>query len=337
MSKAFLKELLETESLSGYESKAGECFLKELGGGMIDNFNNVWSEKGTGHYKVLIEAHIDQIGLQVQLITDDGYLHVERIGGIDKKVLPGSKVTVISRNGKKYPGVIGKKPIHVEESEERQKVTKLENILVDIGATSKEEVKDLGIGVGCLISFDLEPNLEFGPKGNLIVSPGLDDKIGVYIISQVFKQTKNDNITLIAGATSQEETGLRGSGVLAKRIEPDLSISLDVTFCAVEGIKKEEIGDVVLGKGPVIMHGSDKSPRIAEKLIKIAEEKGIPYQEAVSEPHGTNTTKIQESAYNCETYLISIPNKNMHTQVEICSWDDVENTIKLLTEFLKTL
>ena len=141
----------------------------------------------------------------------------------------------------------------------------------------------------------------------------------------------------MAGATAQEETGLRGSGVLAKRVEPDLSISLDVTFCAVEGVKKEDVGDVVLGKGPVIMHGSDKSPRIAKALKEVAKTHGIPYQEAVSGPRGTNTTNIQESSRNCETYLISIPNKNMHTQVEICDWNDVENTIKLLTEFLKTL
>lgn len=332
MSKEFLRELLTTESLSGYEYEAGLCFLKELGRGQTDKFNNAWAVRGNGKKRVMIEAHIDQIGLQVQLITDDGCLHVDRVGGIDKKVLPGSKVVVTSRDGKKYVGVIGKKPIHLEDSNERSKVSDIESILVDIGATSKKEVKSLGIGIGCLVSFDLsEPNLEFGPSGNLILSPGLDDKIGVYVVSQVFKGVDNEAITLIAAATSQEETGLRGSGVLAGRLNPDISISIDVTFC--EG----KTDDVSLGKGPVIMHGSDKSPRIAEEFIRIAEEQGIPYQEAVSGPRGTNTTKIQESALDCETYLISIPNKNMHTQVEICSWEDVENTIKLLTEFLKTL
>lgn len=332
--RAYLRRLLETPSLSGYEEKATWEFIKYLGGGGTDFFNNAWSEKGTGKMKVLIEAHIDQIGLQVQLITEDGCLHVNRVGGIDKKVLPGTKVWI---GENKIPGVIGKKPIHCEESNERKNVIELESLLVDIGASSKKEVEDLGIGVGTLVSFVLEPNLEFGPKKDKIMSPGLDDKIGVYIVSEVFKRVDNPNITLVAGASAQEETGLRGSGVLTRRVEPDLSISLDVTFCAVEGVKKEEVGDVMLGRGPVIMHGSDKSPRIAKALKDIAKREGIPYQEAVSGPNGTNTANIQESARNCETYLISIPNKNMHTQVEVCDWNDVENTIKLLAEFLKTL
>lgn len=335
---SFLRRLLATPSLSGYERDASCEFLKYVGEekGQMDFFNNAWVEKGEGHLKVLIEAHIDQIGLQVQLVTDDGYLHVDRVGGIDKKVLPGTKVWVLTED-KKIPGVIGKKPIHCEESAERGKVADLETLLVDVGASSKKEVEDLGIGCGTLVSFELKPDLAFGPKKDKILSPGLDDKIGVYIVSQVFKEVNNPEITLVAGATAQEETGLRGSGVLAKRVEPDLSISLDVTFCAVEGVKKEDVGDVVLGKGPVIMHGSDKSPRVAKALKKVAKTHGIPYQEAVSGPRGTNTTNIQESSRNCETYLISIPNKNMHTQVEICDWNDVENTIKLLTEFLKTL
>lgn len=340
--KVFLKEFLESCSPSGYEFEAtklfnGYCEKLKAKHEFTDQMGNSCYSIGTGKTKIMISAHIDELGYQVQNITDKGMIQFVELGGIDKKTLPGTKVVFINKDKKIY-GVIGKKPIHVETPEERSSVDKLENLLVDVGAESKKELEGI-IEIGDVFLPDTGELCDLGK--NRFTYRGLDDKIGVFIITQVLQNIYLNkdickNFTVYFVANTQEEVGLRGSTVTSKRINPDISIDLDVTFATDEGrgISEAIYGNVELGKGPVIQFGPDKNMKIINKLIHTATINAIPYQRACSYAGGTNTAAIQENSLDCATALISIPNRNMHTPVEVCDYRDIEASIELITNFL---
>ena len=345
LDKLYLKQLLMAPSPSGSETQASEVFesfCKDYSESYNhDKIGNTYFTIGQGPIKVMLSAHIDEISARVQYISDDGMISFVRSGGIDKKVLPGSSVLIISESGDLIPGVIGKKPIHLEESDERDEVNSLESLKVDIGCESREEVLDHGIDIGCFIIQSRDSIIldHFGK--NRLCSPGLDDKIGIFIISEILKRLYNssdrdwkDKYTIYCVSTVQEEVGLRGATVATQLINPDISIDFDVTFSTDGGIdvKKEELGDITLGKGCVIEYGPDKSIRLAKIFKSIASVLNQPIQRSVSNSGGTNTDVIQLYGGDCETMLISIPNRNMHTPVEICDYRDIISAIEIVSE-----
>lgn len=347
----FLQDLVQTPSQSGMEHAASQRFIDECKSGgckeeFLDNFGNgVVSRENhsiTGGFKtILLSGHVDEIPCLVTMITDNGFLHIMSAGGFDRRPLVGAYIQVLSEDGNWINGVIGKKPIHLEEDGEYEKATKMEDLLVDLGCSSKEEVENLGIHPGSYVTYrkGLE-DLTFGPKKELIMSEGLDDKIAVYIVAEVMKRINVPNGYKIYGASmAGEETGTRGCQVVAGRLNPDISIDLDVTFSTDSdaGISKEKLGDIELGKGVVIAYGPDKSRKLAKELKDLAKKNGIKYQEEATRAGGTNTDAIQRHARDCETMLLSIPNRNMHTNVEICHWDDVEAAIDLLVKWIESL
>lgn len=359
--KEFLKELLETVSPSGYEEEAQQVFseyikklndinpeyyqdgMKNCGFSIGEEINPTTGEKNP---VIMISGHIDEIGLQVSGFNDKGLLYVSRLGGIDLKCLPGQIVMIKSSNQEStVSGVIGKKPIHLEERDERDNTEKLSEILVDIGAKSKEEAKEM-VSIGDPMIIASQTNLYFGKDQNLILSRGLDDKIGVYITAMVLRElsfNKPDFLErcLIWGVScTQEEVGLRGAMRAAKNINPDYSIDIDVTFANDEGrsIKDDELrGDIILGEGPVIMHGPDKDKNLNNILKKAAKFRHLGYQETIAGVGGTNTAIIQEFSGNTITTHLGIPLRNMHTPVEICSDSDIESAIKMLYSALEIL
>lgn len=342
--KDFFEKLMGTCSPSGYETEAIEVFnsyCESLGAKheFTDNMGNSCYSIGTGDIKVMISAHIDELGFQVQRITEEGMIQFTTLGGVDKKTLPGSVVWFPKQSIK---GVIGKKPIHVEESEERRTVDKINNLLVDIGAESKENVKEIGIDVGDIFLPYQQEVLYLGK--NRVVSRGLDDKVGIFIITQVLEILARDKdlgkkYTIYFVANTQEEVGLRGAMVTSKRISPDISIDLDVTFATDEGrgISEAEEGEVSLGKGPVICYGPDKNPKLTKLISDTAICSSISVQKIAGHSGGTNTSAIQEGSLDCMTALISIPNRNMHTPVEMCDIRDIENTIDLISNVIYDL
>lgn len=337
MDKDFLKKLMSTNSPSGYEDEAVKVFneyCKSLGAKheFTDFMGNSCYSIGTGNTKVMISAHIDELGYQVQNITEDGMIQFVRLGGIDKKTLPGS-IVYFPRTD--IIGVIGKKPIHLEESEERGKVEQLKDLLVDIGAENKEDAEKI-VKIGDFFLPQTGNSIQDLGK-NKFTCKGLDDKIGVYIVSQILEKlisvdSIKEKYTFYFVANTQEEVGLRGATVTSKRINPDISIDLDVTFATDEGrgISIAEEGNVKLGNGPVIQHGPDKNKKLNAFLENIAERFKVPYQSICSGAGGTNTAAIQEGSLNCMTTLISIPLRNMHTPVEVCDYRDIKNTIDLI-------
>lgn len=358
MENEFLIKLLHTDTPSGYERLCGIDQLRKHVNTNITNVDKIWNQyfqkgyNGEDALNVFISAHYDENALQVVNITKEGMLHVINLGGIDRKTIEGSWVYVISDNWnendtttkKLIPGIIGKKPIHKETKEEREKIDEYDKILVDIGANSLDEVKELGIHIGSVIVFKKEVNCHFGKDKKKIVGNALDDKIGIYCVTEAFNQIdenylKEHKICLTLGWLTQEEVGLRGAIIAGKNINPDISIDVDVTFDTSKctAVSKEKCGDIELGKGVVLEYGPHGQYVLMNDLKDIANKFAILYQEAVAKPGGNNCHAIQMNAKNCATAHLGIPQRNMHTQVEMCHWDDVLNCIDLIKNYIETL
>lgn len=333
--KEFLEGLLNALSPSGMEkeaTKVWDSYMSEFTNRYYtDKIGNSAYSLGSGEKIILVSAHIDEICMGVQNIREDGTLNIVNLAGVDRKCLPGSQVIIINDAGGYIPGIIQKSPIHIESSDHLEnKVLGFEDFIVDIGADDKKEAEKL-VEIGNLVVFSRNINLDFG--SNKLYGNALDDKIGIYIVSQIAEvlstETLPENYKIVFLAGTQEESGLRGLTVAAKNINPDISIDIDVTF-ADENIVK--YGDIKLGKGPVIMYGQDKSRRIAGIMTNVATGSKIDIQKTMARCGGTNTNTIQLSSKDCETMLISIPNRSMHTPNETCDWRDVSGAIDLISK-----
>ena len=267
--KEFLKKLLEAVSPSGQEAKATEIWKEFIAKtnpyallSYSDKIGNAAYSLGDGPCKILLSGHIDQVNARVSLIHDSGLLAVHYTGGIDNRCLPGSRVIILTDEGKEVEGAVIKQPMHLDKSsswpEDHRDMSQLR---VDVGAESKDEVLALGIHPGCLVCYKGETSVDWG--ANRIVSPSLDDKIAVFIISELYKALYLEqeshgtyfpddhwsrNYTVVFLAATQEETGLRGATVAARNINPDYSIDLDVDFASDDEMSgpKERIGDIKL-------------------------------------------------------------------------------------------
>lgn len=333
-SRIFLEKLMNTHSVSGFEHAATDVFedyLKDCTKVFRDSLNNCYAVLNPSSVKrILIEAHIDEIGFQVTYIDDKGFVYVRQNGGIDCATVPGSLVLIHTADGSEVPGVIGKRPIHVQKPEERSKVLELENLWIDTGLTHDEVVEK--ISVGDVVSF--QTNLRFLTE-NVVVSKGLDDKIGVYVVAEAIKRLakENLNIGVYGVAAVQEEVGCKGAKVCVDNVNPQMSISIDVGFATdVPDISKKKYGDVSLGKGPVVNCHTDCNRDMVKVAQKVAAQTGTDIQlnaNSIS-TGGTDTASIQVSHKGVRTLLICIPNRYMHTQVEMCDLRDVDGAIDLI-------
>ena len=335
----FLERLLNSHSVSGFEEGASriyEEYVKQYSSVFRDSLNNCYAVLNPSSDKqVLVEAHIDEIGFQVTYIDDMGFVYVRQNGGIDCATLPGSIVEIHTSDNKVIPGVIGKRPIHIQKPDERMKVLELDELWVDTGL-SKENVLEL-ISVGDVVSF--RPNF-FLIDELRIVSKGLDDKIGVFIIAEVIRRLSKEKlgIGVCAIATVQEEVGCKGAKVCVENVKPQMAISVDVGFTTdVPNISKKKYGDIALGRGPVINCNTDCNREMVNIARSVAKGAGIDIQLNANSNStgGTNTASLQVSNKGVKTLLLSIPNRYMHTQVEMCDLRDVETTIKLIVEIIK--
>lgn len=332
----FLENLLNSHSVSGFEHEATDIYeeyLKECSKVFRDSMNNCYAivnpEAGT---RILLEAHIDEIGFQVTYIDDMGFVYVRNNGGIDCATVPGSMVLIHTGDGQTVPGVIGKRPIHVQKPDERSKVPELEELWIDTGLDC-DRVKGL-VSVGDVVSFRANATRL---SDEVVVSKGLDDKIGVYVVAEALRRLSEESlgIGVCAVAAVQEEVGCKGAKVCVDNVDPQMAVSVDVGFATdVPNISKKKYGDVVLGGGPVVNCHTDCSREMVRTVRKVAEAEGLKIQlNANSIPTGgTDTAPIQVSGKGVKTLLISIPNRYMHTQVEMCDLRDVEGAIDLIVK-----
>lgn len=331
---SFLEKLLNTHSVSGFEHAATdvyENYLKDCAEVFRDSLNNCYAVLNPSASKrIMIEAHIDEIGFQVTYIDDKGFVYVRQNGGVDCATVPGSLVLIHTADGTAVPGVIGKRPIHIQKPDERTKVLELENLWIDTGLSHDEVLEK--ISVGDVVSY--QANCSFLSE-NVIVSKGLDDKIGVYVVAEAIRRLSRENLNIgVYGvAAVQEEVGCKGAKVCVYNVNPQMSISIDVGFATdVPDISKKRYGDVSLGNGPVVNCHTDCNREMVKVARKVAAQTGADIQlnANYNSTGGTDTASIQVSHKGVKTLLISIPNRYMHTQVEMCDLRDVEGAIDLI-------
>lgn len=343
MNKSFLKSLLKAVSPSGYEDSASNVFFEYMNQVATfvnrDNAGNIIFRMGNpdAKAKLMLSAHIDEIALQIQHIDDNGFLHFVADGGVDKKVLPGSQVKVLTSRGI-VNGVIGKAPIHIDYySDDKDKAMKIKDMKIDIGAESKQEAMSQ-VSIGDIALVHADP-IELGR--DKIAGRGLDDKAGIFVIGEaahLLAEEKLEHICVYFVACTQEETTGTGAIISTTGLDPDYSIDFDVTFATDdEYVSANEWGDIKLGKGGAIAHGVNNHPYMTRFIKAVCDRNSIPYQEFVAPDGGTNTLYIRQSASNCITQLLSIPNRNMHTQVEVCDYRDLESLINMTAKTVLAL
>lgn len=340
----FLARLLDAPGPSGFEVRPARVWREEAetfaDSVAVDvSGNSVATVNPEGRPRVMLAGHVDEIGLQVTHVDDDGYLYVDAIGGWDVQVLVGQRVTVLGRGGD-VPGVIGKKAIHLMETEERSKASKMKELWVDVGAGSKDEVTELGLRVGDpMVLAQSMVRLH----GDRIASRAIDNRIGAFVVLEAARLLAEDRAKAgaFAVATTQEEIGYQGGGARASAfsLEPDVALVVDVTFSTdVPDVPKKELGDHEIGGGPVLSRGSAAHPVVFERLVEVAEAEGIPFSIQAS-PRATRTDAdgIHLTRRGVPTGLVSVPNRYMHSPNELVSLADLENTAKLLAAFIRNL
>lgn len=335
----FLEKYLNTPSPTGFEYTGQSVWLDYLKPNVDEYFTDVYGTavgviNPDSPFKVVIEAHCDEISWFVNYISDDGYIYVRRNGGSDHQIAPSKRVNIWTKKGA-VKGVFGWPAIHVRDAAKEETPT-LKNIFIDCGMT-KKELLDNGVDVGCVITFDDE---FFVLNEKFYVGRALDNRIGGFMIAEVAKRLKENNIKLPFGLyivnAVQEEIGLRGAEMIAHRIKPDVAICTDVTHDAQSPMyDKKRDGDISCGKGPVLTFGPAVQNNLLQMLFDVAANKEISVQRAaVSRSTGTDTDAFAYSNCGVASALISLPLKYMHTTVETVHKDDVENVIKLMYEFI---
>lgn len=334
----FLKQLLETPSPTGYEVPVADVVRERLSGTADEIRTDVMGSvhallKGNADGpSLMLAAHMDEIGLMVTYISDDGYLSVAAIGGVDAAILPGLRVDVHTDAGA-LRGVVGRKPIHLIKADERKNVTPIDQLVIDLGMPGKK-VKEL-VRIGDAITFGVGYE-RFGK--HMAVSRAFDDKVGVWVAVRVLEKLAKAGRAagdFIATATVQEEIGTRGATTSAYGVNPDVAIAFDVTHATdYPGIDKTKHGDFVCGGGPVIARGPNINPLVYERLVAAAEKEGIPYQiEAEPSATGTDARAIQVARGGIPCGLVSVPLRYMHTPTEVVCLKDLQATVDLLVRF----
>jgi putative aminopeptidase FrvX len=339
-SKKFLFDYLNNASPTGFEHTGQQIWLDYLKPYTDDYMVDVYGTavgivNPKAKYKVVIEAHADEISWFVNYITDDGYIYVRRNGGSDHQIAPSMRVNIHTAKGL-VKGVFGWPAIHVRDAG-KEEAPSLKNIFIDIGAESKKEVEAMGVHVGCVAVFEDEL-IELNK--NYLVGRALDNRMGGYMIAEVTRRLKENKkklpYVLYVVNSVQEEIGLRGAEMISRRIKPDLAICTDVTHDTQSPMyNKKESGNLKCGLGPVVCYGPAVQNNVLKMIIDVAQKKKIPFQrQAVSRSTGTDTDSFAYSAEGVASALISLPLKYMHTTVETVHKEDVENVINLIYETL---
>jgi putative aminopeptidase FrvX len=339
----FLVKYLNNASPTGFESSGQQIWLDYMKPYVDEYFtDNYGTAVGVinpeAEYKVVIEAHADEISWFVNYISDDGYIYVIRNGGSDHQIAPSKRVNLHTPKGV-VKGVFGWPAIHVREKES-ESAPSLKNIFIDVGASTKQEVLDMGIHVGTVATFDDEI---FKLNEKYWCGRALDNRIGGYMIAQVARKLKEEGKELPFGLyivnAVQEEIGLRGAEMIAARIKPNVAIITDVCHDTHSPMYDKKLqGDQKSGNGPVLTYGPAVQNNLLNMLIEVADKNEIPFQRsAASRSTGTDTDAFAYSNEGVPAALISLPLKYMHTTVETAHETDIEQVIELMYQFLTQL
>ena len=297
---------------------------------VVDRLENVIAlKKGKKSApKVMLAAHMDEIGLMVKTISKEGFLQFTKMGGIDDRILNAQKVMVYTRDGPLH-GIIGSKPPHIQKEEERKKIITYDELFIDVGAESKEDAARMGVKVGDTVGFDSK----YAKIGkDTVIGKAFDDRVGIAVMIETLKLLEKTECTVYAVGTVQEEVGLRGATTAAFSIEPDVGIALDVTVAGdVPGVREFDT-TVKMGKGPALTvsdSGLITNPKILRLLLDTAEESKIPYQLETGLMGSTDAARISLSRQGVPSGTISIATRYIHSPVGMLSLKDAEESAKL--------
>jgi len=334
----FLKRYMETICPTGFEEEASRVWRDEADKfadrTWVDQHGNSFAvvhEKGSP--RIMLAGHADEIGLMVTYIDENGYLYFTGLGGWDVQVLPGQRVRIRTKKGIVL-GVIGRRPIHLLDADERKKVVKMEELWIDIGAKDRKEAEKL-IAIGDPGVLDYEYT---ELRNGLVTARGFDDRIGAFVVLEAARLAAKmkPKAAIYAVATVQEEIGLRGARTSAYGIDPQVGIAVDVGFASdTPGMDKakKRIGEAKLGGGPIVTRGPNMNTALVDRIVATAKAKGIPCQ-VKGYPRGTGTdaNAIQLTRAGVATGLIGVPSRYMHSPSEVVHLHDVENCAKLIAE-----
>ena len=338
---AFFRRLVETTGPSGYESETQKVWCDRVRDAAatleLDSLGNaiaVFNPAGTP--RVMLDAHIDEIGFQVKYIDDNGFLYFHCIGGFDASTLAGNRVRIVGKDGP-VAGVIGRKPVHLVDAEERKKAPEIKGMWIDIGAKDREEAETLvrvGDAGGRATGIDRL-------HGNLVTSNSMDDRVGCYIVAETCRNLSQAELkaSVFAASSVQEEIGLRGARVTSYTSDAQIGIALEVTWTTDHPqSSKTELGDIKVGAGPAIFRGINTNPRVFERLVAAAEAEGAPYQlDVYATGSPTDGNVMQMSRNGMAVGIMSIPTRYLHTASEVLSTEDVDAAVTILTRFVQDL
>ncbi|CAN5691399.1 M42 family metallopeptidase [soil metagenome] len=342
---AFLKQLLDTPGPSGFETAPARIWREEAAAfadaTAVDvNGNSTATLNPEGSPHVMLVGHIDEIGLMITHVDEEGFLYFKGIGGWDAQVLVAQRVRILTRAGDVL-GVIGKKPIHLLKPDEKEKATKLTDLWIDIGARDRAAAQERGVRIGDAAVLDARL-VELG--SGLIASRSVDNRIGAFVVLEALRllaEGERPGARVTAAATTQEEIGHHGSGAgaLAFGLEPQVALVVDVTFATDSpGMEKRELGEHKLGGGPVLARGSASNPRVFERIAGVAEAEGIPFTiQAQPGNSFTDADHIYFSRAGVATGLISIPNRYMHSPNELVALEDLDAAARLIAAFCRSI
>src|SRR5688572_20324261 len=338
----FFKNYINTPSPVGFEFTGQRLWIDYIREFVDEVFTDPYGTAvgvvNPAHpFKVVIEAHVDEISWFVNYINNEGLIYLKRNGGVDHQIAPGQRVFI---HGKKGPvkAVFGWPAIHTRiNNQDKEPVAKVENLFLDCGARNKKELEDLGVRIGAVVTYQDG----FDELANdYYIGRAFDNRIGGYMIAEVARLIKENRKTLPYGLyvvnAVQEEIGLRGAEMIARRIKPNVAIITDVTHDTHTPMVNKIIeGDVLCGRGPSLAFGPAVHNKLLEVVMEVADRKKIPVQmRTVSRSTGTDTDSFAYANDGCPSVLISIPLRYMHTTVEMLHRDDVDQTIQLMYETL---
>ena len=338
--KNVLKKFIDVPGISGSEENIRDLIKKELKKDVDkiyeDKVGNIIFHKGEGDFKVLLTAHMDEVGLVISFIDDKGFIKFDTVGGIDPRILPSRQIKIHTSKGI-VNGVIGAKAIHIQDKDEEKHVYKNKELFIDIGAKDKKSVEKLGIKVGDFIEMP-EDSMEL--VDNRITGRCLDNRVGCTILTETMKRLKPKGVVVYGAGTIQEEIGLKGAEGPMFDIDPDVIISIDVELSGDSPYLKEDNIASSLGKGPIIGIRDSSyviHKKIKEMFVETAEKNKIPYQLGVTSGGTTETTLAVLTREGKPGGLLGVPVRYMHTTVEVADLTDIENAIELLVKSLENI
>jgi putative aminopeptidase FrvX len=337
----FFENYLNTPAPTGFEHRGQRLWVEEMKkyadevktdayGSAIATINP------SAPFKVLIEAHVDEIGWNISYIDAKGYIYVQRNGGSDNITAPGKEVVIITEDDTEHKGVFGQTAIHMRDRNGGEKAIEVEDLFIDIGAESKEDVETkFNIHVGDKVVYPANADV-FG--GCNVKSKALDNKAGGYVLTEVAKALREsgvpESISVVFANCVQEEIGLRGAQMVADSVKPNVAIVTDVCHDTnTPGINQKKHGDISMGDGPVVSRAPSIHNGLRRFMIDVAENESIPFQRLSASSHsGTDADAIAYSNGGVPTVLLKMPLRYMHTPTEVACMDDINNTAKLITE-----